>query len=287
MTTPQTPTRSATTKENMTATSTDLIYVSRLLTDRAMAHLRSFGAPVRVGHETPPSRAELEAGIAGASAAVVTLTERVDADLLAAAGDQLKVIANVAVGYDNIDLDAAAAAGVTVTNTPGVLDLATADHTFALILAVARRITEGDRFLRSREPWVWGPRMLVGLDISAGATLGILGCGRIGRAVARRAQAFDMNVVATARSREPGTVEDGVTFVDTPTLLADSDVISVHTPLAHTGNPPPHRRRRAARYETHRIPDQHRPRRRRRRNRLDRGTSRRSDPRRRPGRVRR
>ena len=231
MTTPQTPTRSATTKENMTATSTGLIYVSRLLTDRAMEHLHSLGAPVRVGREAPPSSAELQAGIAGASAAVVTLTERVDADLLAAAGDQLKVIANVAVGFDNIDLDAAAAAGVTVTNTPGVLDRATADHTFALILAATRRIAEGDRFLRSRQPWVWGPRMLVGLDISAGATLGILGYGRIGEAVARRAQAFDMTVVATSLDREAGTVENGVTFVDTPTLLADSDVISVHTPL--------------------------------------------------------
>ena len=151
--------------------------------------------------------------------------------LLAAAGPQLKVIANVAVGFDNIDLDAAAAAGVTITNTPGVLDRATADHTFALILAATRRITEGDRLIRTRQPWVWGPRMLVGLDISAGATLGILGYGRIGQAVARRAQAFDMTVVATSLDREAGTVENGVTFVDTPTLLADSDVISVHTPL--------------------------------------------------------
>jgi lactate dehydrogenase-like 2-hydroxyacid dehydrogenase len=208
-----------------------LIYVSRLLTDRAMAHLKSVSVEVRVGDEDPPSRAELEEGIAGASAAVVTLTERVDAALLAAAGDQLKVVANVAVGYDNIDLDAAEAAGVTVTNTPGVLDRATADHTFALILAATRRVAEGDRFLRSGQPWVWGPRMLVGLDVSAGATLGILGYGRIGRAVARRAQAFDMTVVATARSRQPGTEEDGVTFVDTSTLLATSDVVSVLTPL--------------------------------------------------------
>ena len=197
-----------------------LIYLSRLLTDRAMAHLRTLGAPLRVGAESPPGRAELETGIAGALAAVVTLTELVDADLLAAAGPQLKIVANVAVGYDNIDVDAAAAAGVTVTNTPGVLDRATADHTFALVLAATRRITEGDRLIRSRQPWVWGPRMLVGLDVSAGATLGILGYGRIGRAVARRAQAFDMTVLATSRSREPGTTEDGVTFVDTSTLLA-------------------------------------------------------------------
>ena len=208
-----------------------LIYVSRLLTDRAMAHLRSLGVAVRVGDENPPSRAELEAGITGASAAVVTLTERIDAELLAIAGPELKVVANVAVGYDNIDVAAAAAAGVTVTNTPGVLDRATADHTFALILAATRRITEGDRLIRSREPWIWGPRMLVGLDVSAGATLGILGYGRIGRAVAHRAQAFDMSVVATSRSRDPGTTEDGVMFLDAPTLLATSDVVTVLTPL--------------------------------------------------------
>ncbi len=150
MTTPQTPTRSATTKENMTATSTGLIYVSRLLTDRAMEHLQSLGAPDRVGPKNHRAGPNSKPGIAGAGAAVLTLTERVDADLLAAAGPQLKVIANVAVGFDNIDLDAAAAAGVTVTNTPGVLDRATADHTFALILAATRRITEGDRLIRSR-----------------------------------------------------------------------------------------------------------------------------------------
>ncbi len=208
-----------------------IIYLARLLTDRAMAHLHSLGAPLRIGAEAPPDRTELEAGIAGASAAVITLTERIDAQVLAAAGPQLKVIANVAVGYDNIDLSATDAAGVTVTNTPGVLDRASADHTFALILDVTRRITEGDRLIRSRQPWVWGPRMLVGLDVSAGATLGILGYGRIGQAVARRAQAFDMKVIASSRSRTPGSVENGVEFVDTATLLADSDVVSVHTPL--------------------------------------------------------
>ena len=210
---------------------TGMIYLSRLLTDRAMSHLHSLGAPLRVGSEAPPTRSELEAGIAGASAAVITLTERIDAELLAAAGPQLKVIANVAVGYDNVDLAATEAAGVTVTNTPGVLDRASADHTFALILAATRRITEGDRLIRSQEPWVWGPRMLVGLDVSAGATLGILGYGRIGAAVARRAHAFDMTVIASSRSRTPGTVEDGVTFVDQATLLRDSDVVTVHTPL--------------------------------------------------------
>jgi lactate dehydrogenase-like 2-hydroxyacid dehydrogenase len=196
-----------------------------------MAYLQSLGHPYRVGTQAPPTRAELRAGLRGAAAAVITLTEKIDADLLAAAGPHLKIIANVAVGYDNIDLPAANAAGVLVSNTPRVLDRASADHTFALILAVTRRITEGDRLIRTGQPWVWGPRMLVGLDLSAGATLGILGYGRIGRAVAQRALAFDMKVLATSRSATPGTSKDGVTFVDTPALLAESDVVSVHTPL--------------------------------------------------------
>ncbi|TFV56485.1 D-glycerate dehydrogenase [Mycobacterium sp. PS03-16] len=207
------------------------IYLSRRLTDGAMARLDDLGLPVRAGGEGPPTRDELEAGIAGARAAIVTLTERVDAALLAAAGDSLQVVANVAVGYDNIDLEAAAAAGVVVTNTPGVLDEATADHTFALVLAVTRRVVEGDRFLRSAQPWIWGPRMLVGLDVSAGATLGILGYGRIGTAVARRARVFGMTVLATSRRRTSGTDPDGVRHVDTDTLLRDSDVVCVLTPL--------------------------------------------------------
>jgi lactate dehydrogenase-like 2-hydroxyacid dehydrogenase len=171
------------------------------------------------------------AGLAGADAAVVTLTERIDADALAAAGPQLRIVATVAVGFDNVDLAAARAAGVVVTNTPGVLDRASADHAFALVLAATRRIAEGDRLIRSGQPWIWGPRMLVGLDVSAGATLGILGYGRIGTAVARRALAFDMRVLASSRSATPGGTDGAVRFVDTATLLAESDVVSVHTPL--------------------------------------------------------
>jgi len=208
-----------------------LVYVSRRLTDRAMSALDTLDAEKRVGGEAPPTRSELLTGIRGVDAAIVTLTERIDAEVLQAAGTQLKIVANVAVGYDNVDLAAATAAGVTVSNTPGVLDQATADHTFALILAVTRRVGEGDRLIRSRRSWVWGPRMLVGLDISAGATLGILGYGRIGSALARRAAAFGMTVLATTRSRQSGTDATGVRFVDANTLLNSSDVVSVLTPL--------------------------------------------------------
>jgi lactate dehydrogenase-like 2-hydroxyacid dehydrogenase len=208
------------------------LYVTRLLTDDAMAAVAALGVPVVVGAEAPPTGEELLRDVAGARAVVSTLTERIDAAALEAAGRQLEVLANVAVGYDNIDVAAARARGVVVTNTPGVLDAATADLTLGLVLAAARRIAEGDRFLRTGTPWVWGPRMLTGLDLSAGATLGIVGYGRIGRAVARRARAFDMRVLATpTRSELTGAERDAVEFRALPDLLADSDVVTLHCPL--------------------------------------------------------
>jgi len=208
------------------------VYVSRLLTDRAMAALDELGHPLVVGQERPPTREELLRDVAGAVAVVCTLTDPVDADVLDAAGRQLRIVANVAVGYDNIDVPALHERGVVVTNTPGVLDDATADLTMGLILAAARRIPEGDRFLRREAPWIWGPRMMVGLDLSAGATLGIVGYGRIGRAVARRARAFGMRMLATpSRARVWDADADQVTFVELDELLAESDVVTLHVPL--------------------------------------------------------
>ncbi|MEQ4720489.1 D-glycerate dehydrogenase [Nonomuraea sp. B19D2] len=208
------------------------IYVTRTLTDAAMAKVRELSHPVIVGGEEPPDRATLLRDVAGAAAVVCTLTERIDAEVLDAAGPGLRVVANTAVGYDNIDVAAATERGVRVTNTPGVLDGATADLAFALILATSRRVLDGDRLIREGTPWIWGPRMMLGIDLSAGATLGVVGYGRIGRAVARRARAFDMSVLATPTS-SPLTDEDrlGVEFVPLPELLGRSDVVTLHCPL--------------------------------------------------------
>jgi lactate dehydrogenase-like 2-hydroxyacid dehydrogenase len=208
------------------------VYVTRLLTDDAMAAVGDLGRPIVVGREDPPTRDEVLRDAAGAVAVVSTLTDRVDAAVLDAAGPHLRVVANVAVGFDNVDVDAARERGVVVTNTPGVLDAATADLTMGLVLAAARRIAEGDRFLRRGTPWIWGPRMMTGLDLSAGATLGVVGYGRIGRAVARRARAFDLRVVATpTRSALTDDERDAVEFLELPELLAASDVVTLHCPL--------------------------------------------------------
>jgi lactate dehydrogenase-like 2-hydroxyacid dehydrogenase len=193
--------------------------------------------PVRmhVESDVPPSREQLLEGCRGAVAIITMLTEKIDAEVMAAAGPGLKVIANVAVGYDNIDVEAAARRGITVTNTPGVLDEATADLAFALILATVRRVVEADRFIRTGKPWIWGPQSFIGLDVSAGATLGIVGLGRTGMAVARRANAFRMNIIATgSRASTPEAADLGVRPCDLETLLRTSDVVSLHCPLTAT-----------------------------------------------------
>lgn len=212
------------------------IHVTFPMLPGAATVLRESGhAVTEYAHPGGEPRADLLQAVRGASALITLLTDRVDAELLDAAGPSLKVVANMAVGYDNIDLTATSGRGVIVTNTPGVLDEATADLTFALLLDVSRRVTEADRFLRSGQSWTWGPDLFLGLDISAGATLGIIGLGRIGMAVARRAVAFKMAVVASgSRATSPEAQSLGIQPVDLDELLRVSDVVSIHCPLTST-----------------------------------------------------
>ncbi|ONI79967.1 D-glycerate dehydrogenase [Actinosynnema sp. ALI-1.44] len=186
-------------------------------------------------YQGPPDaipRAELLRRAAGKDGLLTILTEKVDAELLDAAGPGLKVVANHAVGFDNVDLAECTRRGVLVTNTPDVLTEATADLAWALVLASTRRVAEGDRLIRTSTPWIWDPRMMLGHDLY-GKALGIVGCGRIGRAVARRALGFGMRVIYTDVVRLPADAEQEaqVEWREWAALLAEADVVSVHTPL--------------------------------------------------------
>jgi glyoxylate reductase len=184
-------------------------------------------------HDRPLATPELHETVAGADAVLTMLHDRIDDALLEAAGPQLRCVANVAVGYDNVDVDAATRRAVVVTNTPAVLTEATADLAMALILAVTRRLGEGERLLRARTPWSWHMFFLLGSGLQ-GKTLGIVGLGGIGRATARRARAFGMNVVYSDEQRAAPEVEaelGGARHVSLNELLATSDVVSLHCPL--------------------------------------------------------
>lgn len=174
---------------------------------------------------------ELASHARAADALVAFLTDRID-DAFLAQCPKLKVVANVAVGYDNIDVAAATGRGVLVTNTPGVLTDATADFALALLLAVVRRIVEADRYVREGHFRAWLMMGLHGTDL-AGRTLGVAGFGRIGQAVARRGRGFGMHVIYAANHRAPQAVEEELdaTFVDKEALIATSDVLSLHVPL--------------------------------------------------------
>jgi glyoxylate reductase len=189
-------------------------------------------ATVRVfGEDRPPRRQELVEGARGCSTLLTLVSDPVDGALLDAL-PEVRHVAQVAVGYDNVDVEACRARGVLVTHTPDVLTDATADLTWALLLAVARRIPEGEALVRGGRFDGWSPTMLLGMEL-AGRTLGVFGFGRIGRAVARRARGFSMRVVYCSRSAAPAAVEAelGARRVPFETLLAESDVISIHAPL--------------------------------------------------------
>jgi glyoxylate reductase len=190
-----------------------------------------FDAEVWEGEDAIP-RERLLAGIAGKVAAITLLTDRVDGELLDAAGPDLRIVANYAVGFDNIDVDACTRRGVLATNTPDVLTETTADTAWALMMSAARRIAEGDRFLRSRTPWIWGPEMMLGRDVH-GKVLGVVGFGRIGQAVARRGKGFGMAVRYHDPFRPSPDVEHelGAEYRELDELLAEADFVSIHVAL--------------------------------------------------------
>jgi glyoxylate reductase len=205
------------------------VLVTREIPDAGLRLLEDF--EVTVLSESPPERGELLEAARGAVGILPTVTEKVDAEVMDAAGDGLKVIANMAVGYDNIDVEAATERGVVVTNTPEVLNETTADTAFMLLLAAARRLGEAERLLRSGGWDAWGPKQLTGPDVW-GKRLGVVGFGRIGQALARRTRGFDMDLVYHDQYRNEGAERElGARYLELDELLRTSDFVSIHTPL--------------------------------------------------------
>ncbi len=207
-----------------------LLYISRLLPDPVMTAARErFRLRTEPTHNAP-STEELKAGLREADAVICTLTDHIDAAMLADA-PRLKILANYAVGYNNIDLAAATQRNIVVTNTPDVLTESTADLAWALLLAVARRVAEGDAYVRAGSWSGWMPTQMLGADVS-GKVLGIVGMGRIGQAVARRAAGFNMRVCYHSRSAHaPDRMVapwERRSFAD---LLHEADFLSLHVPL--------------------------------------------------------
>ena len=205
------------------------VLVTREIPEAGLRPLEGFD--VTVLSERPPERGELLEAVRGANGILPTVTEKMDAEVMDAAGDGLKVIANMAVGYDNIDVEAATQRGIVVTNTPEVLNETTADTAFMLLLAAARRLGEAERFLRAGKWDAWGPKQLLGPDVW-GKKLGLVGLGRIGHAVARRTSGFQMEVLYYDQYRnEAAERELGARYLELDDLLRESDFVSVHTPL--------------------------------------------------------
>jgi glyoxylate reductase len=209
------------------------IVVTRRIPEPAVELLSAAGDVWVSPHDRPLEAGELHEAVAGADGVVTLLHDRVDDAFLDAAGPGLRVVANAAVGYDNVDVPACTRRGVVVTNTPGVLTEATADLAVALILMATRRLGEGERLIRSQTPWSWSMFFMLGTGIQ-GKTLGVVGLGKIGQATARRALAFGMEIAYTGRRRAEAAVEAELAarFLSFEELLGTADVVSLHCPLS-------------------------------------------------------
>ncbi|HOV33584.1 MAG TPA: D-glycerate dehydrogenase [Candidatus Hydrogenedens sp.] len=215
------------------SSNTKKIFVTRNLPEAGLIPLfEHFGKEnVKIYEgDIPIPREELLKEVKIVEGLLCLLTDKIDSEVMDAAGPQLKIIANYAVGFDNIDVAAATKRKIVVTNTPGVLTETTADLAWALLMATARRLGEGERLLRASQWSGWNPTLFLGMDVH-GKTLGIFGMGRIGQAVARRAKGFDMRVIYYD-VQEPALPDDiEATKVDKDTLLKESDFITIHCPL--------------------------------------------------------
>lgn len=208
------------------------IVVTRWIPESAVEMLRAVGEVQVCQQDRALEPAELHEAVRGAHAVVSMVHDRIDADVVEAAGPQLAVVANVAVGHDNVDVDALSQRDVVLTNTPGVLTDATADLTLGLLLMLTRRLAEGERLLRARQPWSFHLSFMLGTGLQ-GKTLGIVGFGQIGQAVARRARAFGMRIAYTGRHRVAAEVESefDAHYLPLDELLGQADVVSLHCPL--------------------------------------------------------
>jgi len=206
------------------------VFVTRAIPDKGFDMIRDFCDVDLWPGELPPTRPELLQHVRGVDGLLCLLTDKIDGEVMDEAGRQLKVISNYAVGVDNIDVNAATARKIPVGNTPDVLTDATADFAFTLMMAAGRRLLEAERYVRAGKWKTWGPMLLLGVDMKE-ATLGLVGFGRIGKAMARRAVGFDMRVIYYDPSEKKADPDIKATRVDFETLLKKSDFISLHTPL--------------------------------------------------------
>ena len=203
------------------------VFITRRIPDAGLALLRDHCEIILWDDALPPGRQEILEKVPGVSGILSLLTDKIDAEIMDIAGSQLSVISNYAVGYDNIDIQAANQRKIAVGNTPDVLTDATADHAFALMLAAGRHIVAGEKNVREGDWKTWGPGIFLGADFKD-ATLGLIGYGKIGKAMAKRAGGFDMQVIFFDPTAE---TDEKARKVDLETLLCQSDFISLHAPL--------------------------------------------------------